>query len=389
MEERILIFGDEFGTHSLNKADPQLISHFIYTAIAIKESNLQNALSLREEISKKYLSSQKLKSSSKALRDKNNFQKRLDVVKAICDELDCAIYCLIVDKLSLESDGLKFKEVFYKFFQRIFLEQIAKNYNNYSVFMHNIISDEYAIGMQKYLQKKNPSTLFNEYTYKMCTDDEEPLIQIADVLSGSLGRIFSSSHKHQRWEELYDIISPKLIKPFIYPNSSQNNIVYENDKNDEKIDKEIYKIVQNDGEALLNESSDKTLNSILEHLLFYQKIAPFKLVETYELIPFVFRNTGEKITSEQLRRYIRDIRYKGIMVVTLRGKSGYKLASSKTDILNYFSHYMKYVLPMLHKVEIANNIFKGKTTGDFIPLDELEVNVLKRIIYNLNKPEMD
>ncbi|MHA8065775.1 DUF3800 domain-containing protein [Aquirufa sp. ROCK2-A2] len=389
MEERILIFGDEFGTHSLNKADPQIISHFIYTAIAIKESNLQNALSLRDEISKRYLSSQKLKSSSKALRDKNNFQKRLDVVKAICEELDCAIYCLVVDKLSLESEGLKFKEVFYKFFQRIFLEQIAKNYNNYSVIMHNIISDEYAIGMQKYLQKKNPSTLFNEYTYKMCTDDEEPLIQFADVLSGSLGRIFSSSHKHHRWEELYDIISQKLIKPFIFPNSSKSNIVYENDKNDEKIDVEIYKIVQNDGEALLNDSSDKTLNSILEHLLFYQKIAPFKLVETYELIPIVFRNTGVTITAEQLRRYIRDIRYKGIMVVTLMGKSGYKLASSKADILNYFSHYMKYVLPMLHKVEIANNIFKGKTTGDFIPLDEREVNVLKRIIDNLNKPEMD
>lgn len=387
--DRVLIYGDEFGTHSLNEEDPQFISHFIYTAIAIKESNLDKALELRNQISTKHLFGQKLKSSSKALNDKKNFQRRIDVVKEICQELDCAIYCLIVDKQSIDSEGLKFKEVFYKFFQRIFLEQFAENYKNYSVFMHNIISNQYALEMQNYLQKKRPTTLFNEYVYKMCSDEEEPLIQFADVLSGSLGRIFSISHKHNRWEELYNVISQRLIRPEIYPNSSTRNVVYGNDKNDEKLDEEIYKIVQADGEAFLETNTDRAMNCIVEHLLFFQKIAPFKLVETYELIPIIERDTGLITTPEHLRRYIRDIRYKGIMVVTLIGKSGYKLASSKSDIINYFSHYMKYVVPMLQKVEIANNIFKGKTTGDFIPLDESEVSILKKMIDNVNKPDND
>lgn len=387
--ERILIFGDEFGTHSLNEEDPQFISHFIYTAVAIKESNYEKALDLRNQISTKYLFGHKLKSSSRALNDKKNFQRRINVVKEICEKLDCAIYCLIVDKQSIESEGLKFKEVFYKFFQRIFLEQFAENYKNYSVTMHNIINSQYALEMQNYLQSRRPSTLFNEYNYKMCSDEEEPLIQFADVLSGTLGRIFSISHKHTRWEELYNILSQKLIKPEIYPNSSTRNIVYENDKNNEKLDKEIYEIVQGDGEAFLEESTDKFMKCIVEHLLFFQKIAPFKLVETYELIPIIKRNTGIKITPDHLRRHIRDIRYKGILIVTLIGKSGYKLASSKDDIINYFSHYMKYVVPMLQKVEIANNIFKGKTTGDFIPLNNSEVSILKKMIDNVNKPDLN
>jgi hypothetical protein len=386
--ERVYIYGDEFGTSSLNDEDPLFISHFIYTAIAIKESNLTKSLQLREEISNKFLFGHKLKSSSKALSDKKNFQKRLDIVKEICDKLDCAIYCLIVDKQSIESEGLKYKEVFYKFFQRIFLEQIASNYSSYSVCMHNIISNKYALEMHNYLQSRNPSDLFNEYTYKMCTDDEEPLIQFADILSGSLGRIFSLSHKHQRWEEIYNALSSKLIKPEIYPNSSTRNLVYENSKHDEKLDEEIYKIVQDDGEAFLEENKDLVMRSIVEHLLFFQKISPFKLVETYELIPIIKRDTGHDITAEQLRRYIRDIRYKGVMIVTLIGKSGYKLAASKSDIINYFSHYMKYVVPMLQKVEIANNIFKGKTTGAFIPLNEDEVSILRKMIDNINKPSI-
>ena len=165
------------------------------------------------------------------------------------------------------------------------------------------------------------------------------------------------------------------------------NVVYENEKNDEKLDEEIFTIVQKDGERFLYENNDKIMTCIVKHLLFYQKIAPFKLVETYELIPIVKRDTKIEINQEQLRRNIRDIRYKGIMIISLVGKSGYKLASSKRDIINYFSHYMKYIVPMLQKVEIANNIFKGKTTGDFIPLNDSDVSVLKKLIDNTNKPD--
>jgi hypothetical protein len=39
-------------------------------------------------------------------------------------------------------------------------------------------------------------------------------------------------------------------------------------------------------------------------------------------------------------------------------------------------------------IEIANNIFKGKTTGDFIPLNDNEVSVLRKILDNVNKPEI-
>jgi hypothetical protein len=384
--ERIFIFGDEFGTHSINEKEG-VVSHFIYTAIAIKESNLQTANDLRNYLSEKYLFGHKLKSSSKALNDKTNFNKRIAIVKEICDNLDCAIYCLIVDKYNLDSEGLKFKEVFYKFFQNIFIEKFSHNYSNFSVNMHNIISGHFSQKMFQYLQKRNPSNLFNSYTYKMCSDEEEPLIQFADVIAGSLGRIFSNSHKHYRWEELYNPLTSKLITPVFFPNSSTRNIVFSNSDNEEKLDLEIYKIVQKDGETFLEEDNPTIQKIIVEHLLFYQKVDPFRLIETHELIYVIQRHNGPEITPDILRRHIRDTRYKGVMIVSLLGKSGYKLASSKSDIVKYFYHYMKYVMPMLQKVEIANNIFKGKTTGEFIPLDESEVALLKKIMNNINKPD--
>ncbi len=49
--EKVYIFGDEFGTSTLKMNDIKNITHFIYSAIVIKESNIINALKVRENIS--------------------------------------------------------------------------------------------------------------------------------------------------------------------------------------------------------------------------------------------------------------------------------------------------------------------------------------------------
>ncbi|MEJ5266860.1 MAG: DUF3800 domain-containing protein [Bacteroidales bacterium] len=383
--EKFYIFGDEFGTHSLNDKESNNISHFIYTAIVIKESNIASARDLHLKICQDFLDGHKISSKSKALRDRN-FKRRIDILKIISNELPCSIYCLIVDKSKLDGKGFNYKEVFYKYFQKIFLGQFYSDFDEFEINMHNIISSAYATQMQNYLLKEYPNTLFNRFVYRMKSDDEEPLIQFADIIAGSLGRVFSISHRHSDWGVIYDLLKDKLVTPTFFPYHDNEYSVNESEESSE-LNKEILTIVQKDCEKFLNETRDKTMLSIVDHLLYMQRIAPTKLVETYELVESIFSQIGVKITLDQLRRHIRDIRYQGIMVVTISGKSGYKLASSKDDIINYFSHYMKYVIPMLQKVDIANNIFKGKTTGEFVPINETEVNALRKLVETLNNPE--
>jgi len=52
MEEKVFIYGDEFGTSTLKNNDVKNITHFIYVAIVIRESNIERAIGVRDELSK-------------------------------------------------------------------------------------------------------------------------------------------------------------------------------------------------------------------------------------------------------------------------------------------------------------------------------------------------
>lgn len=101
----------------------------------------------------------------------------------------------------------------------------------------------------------------------------------------------------------------------------------------EKLDKEIFQIVHSEGESFLNTSNDHIKQAIVEQLLYIHRILPNRLVQTYELVNSIKYLTGVEISVEQLRIHIRDIRYSGVMVVSILGKSGYKLASNREDII--------------------------------------------------------
>jgi len=50
MSEKVYIYGDEFGTSTLKSNDVKNITHFVYAAIVVKESQLHNAEKVRDEI---------------------------------------------------------------------------------------------------------------------------------------------------------------------------------------------------------------------------------------------------------------------------------------------------------------------------------------------------
>jgi hypothetical protein len=148
--EKVYVFGDEFGTSTLEENDVKNITHFVYSAIVIKESDIVKARKIRDEISEIFLFGSKIKSSSKALRDD---EKRLKILKYLTDNLNFTIHILVIDKneLSKETGGLRFKDVFYKYFQKIFIGLINNNYHDFKIYMDSIISDKFSFDIKSYL----------------------------------------------------------------------------------------------------------------------------------------------------------------------------------------------------------------------------------------------
>ncbi len=377
--EKVYIFGDEFGTSTLKSNDVKNITHFVYAAIVIKESQLQNAKKVRDEISKKFFKGNILKSNSKILR---NEEVRLKILDYLVSNLIFIIYVLVIDKTKLDKEkgGLKFKEVFYKYFQKIFISQINNNFSDFEIYMDNLINEKYQIELKKYIAQNYQDNFFEKY--HISDDKDEPLIQLADIIAGSYGRVFNTSFISENSKHIYDKLNPITGNTSFFPFKNDNK-TFSSVKETNKVDEDIYSIVRNDAIEVFEKEDDLIIKNIIECLLWYQKITPFNYAQTYEIINAVKHNSGKVLTIDGLRSVVKKMRFKGVIIVSSSSKSGYKLAVNKLDVHIYFKHYLNYINPMLKKVDIANNVFMNKTVGDFIPLEEMEE--LKKLVETLGR----
>jgi hypothetical protein len=376
--EKVYIFGDEFGTSTLKNNDVKNITHFIYSAIVIKESNIKKALKVRDDISNLFFKGQILKSSSKVLR---NEDIRLKVLDYLIKNLNFVVYLMVIDKEKLDKGkgGLRFKEVFYKYFQKIFIAQIDNNFTDFEIHMDNLINEKYQIELKNYIAQNYQNNFFEKYN--ISDDKEEPLLQLADVLAGSYGRVFNASFMSDKSEDIFNILKPITGNISFFPFNKDNKVFITNEEN--KIDEELFSIVRKDAIAISEKESDLITKKVIDYLLWYQKVMPFVYTQTYEIINTIKHNTGKEISIDNLRNIIKELRFKGVIVVSSSSTSGYKLAVNKPDVHNYFRHYLNYILPMLKKIEIANSVFLNKTVGDFVPLQE--INDLKKLVETLGK----
>ena len=380
--EKVYIFCDEFGTSTLKKNDVKNITKFVYCSIVIKESQLKKARQIRNEISNKFLNSQKIKSSSKIFR---NDEVRINCLKYLFKNLKFINHYLIVDKEKLDQDngGLRFKEVFYKYFQKIFISQMTHSYTDFEISMHQTINEKYGEELRMYLTNKVKDTLFENYHF--LNDDEEPLIQFADLMAGSFGKCFNKDFYSESNDKILDILKLNLPKVDFFP--YEQTIDVKPAYSDNEVNQEIYNIVRTDALNLYNGTDDAVFKIILEQLLNYQKIAPTVYLQTYELINYAKYYFNKEISIELLRLLIRDLRFEGIIIVSANNKRGYKLAVNQEDIYQYFNHYSKYILPMLKKIQIANDVFMNRTVGEYNPLkdfDELASLVNENKLKKLN-----
>jgi len=73
---------------------------------------------------------------------------------------------------------------------------------------------------------------------------------------------------------------------------------------------------------------------------------------------------------------VRDLRYEGLFVVSHSGKPGYKLANSYYDISEHFTHFLKYIIPMLQKIHILNSTISSNSFNKINPIEK-DPNMLK------------
>lgn len=375
---KAFIFIDEFGNSHLNLSKNGTFSHFIYTSIIVDENLIEKARTVRSDICQKFRLGPDIK--SKNIKGKD-FDKRLQILEYLIDNLDFHIDVLVIDKARIDSLGLLDKKTFYKYFQKTFVRKYNDRFDSFSIFA-DAVGTDFRTDLQNFVITNGiDRDLFNPDRAFELTDDKtgEKLVQLADFISGCLGKIFCISHSSPRAKEIYDKIHQRLSVDYFPYETSQS---YYLDTSKTEFDgviramnfQSVYKYLEKE-----NHSRYEHIR-LLEYLQLQNQIDSLRLVPSYELLAYL-QKFYPNYTTEKLRLLVRDLRYDGLLIISHSGKPGYKLASSYQDINQNFNHFLKYVIPMLQKVQAMNKSLSANSMNKINPIEkDINMQQLKDLL---------
>ena len=272
--ERIHAYIDESGAYGFDFSKSGNTSHFIITAVTVKESDIAVVEREVETIKKENgFDNSEMKSS----KIKTNFKRRLKIIEAV-KKLPLKAFVLVIDKRLIYADSgiRKNKKVFYKFLNEILYEELRRNFNKIVIEADATGTNSFQAEFYKYVQSKEQSlSLFDESEFSMTDSKLSPIVQIADLISGSLSYYYEEDKKEKaRDYNFKKILSGIILLLKEFP-KQYDQTIEEEAKYDPKFNRIIFEIAYRRAQDFIknvHSDDDSTLINeqkfILEYLLF-------------------------------------------------------------------------------------------------------------------------
>ncbi len=348
LEQPTHVFIDETG--GLSGSEPSN-AFYVCTAIIVEnehEEELNNAI---RQICLQKRQGATLKSSAVGTRHK----LRLDLLRELC-KLPFSFLALVTDKRRLdEGTGLRYKKSRYKFLHGRLNRVLKSSFRPMELVIDEHGTEEFQNECIRYFEKNNERTLFSGVSVRYSRDEDEPILQLADFIGGSLLSCFDPTRKsdtsglfreeiRKREAGVHFFPIGKMEEPGMpsfqdRPDAEKlrrflNNTVYDfletnASATDETIKMQVFTLVRLHGASQYEEAKDRCI---------------FSEVLIKELSDEGFQVTKRSFTGE----VIGGLRRAGIII---SGTSdGYKLALTQNDISEYLDHDRTIIIPMLDKL---------------------------------------
>lgn len=363
--ESQLAFIDEYGDTNID-IDKSDVSKFYILVSVIIDKNRRNEVEKQADIiSKNFFSGGEMKSRNIA----NNDERRIRILSEFAN-IDFKFYAIVIDKEKIYPDsGLGYKRSFYKYLNRLLYNKLFSSFKEIDVYADEYGYDEFMEGFHKYLNKKLPLNLFPESSFEFVSSDKQPLIQIADIIAGTLARIYDPLKKSARHDEFLKLLNNKILGINAWPPFRHhfNDILWEKEEN--KNDTLIRDISVNSVRLFIENYRDKKDEEsleqvkILEYIYLMFTIESDKYISTQKIMEVVNYGKRNPISKRYLRsRIIAQLRDKGVIISS--SKFGYKIPSSVQDLTAFVNHTFNQINPMLERLQIARKQIKLSSRGE-------------------------
>lgn len=368
---------DESGGHGFDFSKSGTSKYFVVTAIIVESTNVGGLIHSFTSLKNKYYPYSELKSSK--IGGKENL--RLHVLNRLKD-IDFTYYYLLVDKTKIHTDsGLQYKESFYKFIYGILYNNLYRTFRHLSVVADEMISNEFVVSFEKYITENHKADLFHQSKVTFSRSDQTILLQLADVIGGSMNRFYSGKSEINPIEILKDkcignINWPEGYIPYTIDEESSTDEFAEEISNlallriDDYIDRNT-------------KSSDHSTKLRVVFLAYLRSVFLYNskssYIYTHEIIRHIKLSTSEDLKDQTIRQHIiGPLRSEGILIAS--NTNGYKIPSSTKDVISFFNLFSKIINPMVSRLQKSHEALHTATQGRLNMLEHPEFKFLKKLM---------
>lgn len=378
-------FIDEFGAFGFDFDNPGCSSHFIVVAIVVDDKDLETVSNGIEIIRRKNFQTGEIKSSKIG----KNHSRRIAVLNEL-KQLPFHIFSIICDKRKIyENSGLRYKQPFYKFINNIVHQELRINYSNLVITADEVGGNDYLSSFTEYVRSKEiPLDLFDSSLFKFENSKHSIIIQLADLVAGSLAYNYdihktaeSDGHNYK------SLLENKILRIGYFPETFDTFNVNQKGVNPD-YNPQIADICYRKAKFFIeaNKDSDdleiKQQIAILNYLLFrFMNKSPRKYIPTNELINQLIYLGYDKLSLQTFRnKIIAKLRDKEVIISSSIG--GYKIPSTEKELYDFVNHGKSIIMPMMSRLKTCNDVIKMGTSGNINLFERAEYHSLAKMFEN-------
>jgi len=388
--QTIWAFIDESGNLSLETERDGVSNFYVCVAVRVTDANLETANETMLAISRDEFSGAEVKSH----RIGGNHRRRLRILELIQD-VEFSYVAVIVDKTRLYRDsGFQWQSTFYKYFHRFLYTELQKGNINLEIRSDDFGRTEFQEGFEKYLRDNHPPDLYSRWDHKFGDSREYPLVQLADLIAGSLTYCFDPDKRSDYSGQFRDLLKTKELQVKLWPLDIIPLPELSPDESGEYDDAvrhnnvtEALKFISTHEES---EDEDRLRQvAVLQRLLFgitfeddQGSIIGLRLMEHLDRLDLPVPSDRElrKAVIGPLRDYG--------LIITGR-QDGYRLATSMSDIERYVRHDATIIIPMLKRLQRARVAAKNYTDNQYEILDGDHNLPLRTVLEAITELDLD
>jgi hypothetical protein len=332
-----LAFVDEYGQANLDVDQPDVGSHFVLAAVLVEAGDAVGVRAAVDAVRAKHCQAGELRSKRLA-KNPTRFRAVLDDLNPI----PFRFYAVVVDKREIHADsGLAFKDSFYKFLAGLLYRKLFNAFPDLHVTADEFGRDDFMDGFARYLIANHRDTLFDRPRVTFASSKDEPLVQLADIICGTLARTYDVTKTTEKTSELLSVIRSDhalLIDewPVRYRAASGTGSLLPADPADDDIARygvsQAEKFIEEHEGSIEEERRAQVLT--LKRLLYEVRFADSHAYVATQVLHETLEATGEPRNDQWLRsKVIAQLRDSGVLIAS--SPQGYKIPISVADVSDF------------------------------------------------------